>query len=240
MSHGHSTWTMATPRNFRAPPRKTRAPHIDVCWVKIDLGLTQETSDMMWSNRDGILCDLDKMFIITHECTMIIGHACTMIIGHACTLIIVLACTMIIVHACTMIIGETSTMITVHARTMIIVNACTMILVHVSCATGLMFGTVQVAGSRGEAARESRGFGGHRGPPMIGGWWGRGRQWILGNDIMSGDGQGWVHIEMAFLVMLTRCLALSSCRLLRFNGGCWQAIKCQVAWWCRGNNSGQN
>ena len=39
------------------------------------------------------------------------------------------------------------------------------------------------------------GFGGPRGPPMrgmVGGWY---SQWILGDDTISGDGQGWVDLE---------------------------------------------
>ena len=48
---------------------------------------------------------------------------------------------------------------------MIMIHECTMLVVHVSCPTGLMFGAVEVAGSKGAKPPEKAGDVGDRQPP---------------------------------------------------------------------------
>ena len=56
-----------------------------------------------------------------------------------------------------------------------------------------MFDAILWGGPGGEAPRESRGVWGGASPPNEGDGRGGGcSQWILGDDTISGDGQGWV------------------------------------------------
>ena len=67
-----------------------------------------------------------------------------------------------------------------------------------------MFDTILSGGPGGEVPRESRGVWGPRGPPMRGMVGGGDSQWIVGDDTISGDGQGWVDLYNVLVISWSR------------------------------------
>ena len=100
---------------------------------------------------------------------------------------------MVIVHTCTMIIG--------HA----------VIIVHVSCPMELMFGAIQIGGPGGVKLIGKAGrFGTREAPQWSDDDGGEDSRWLLQDDVISGDGQGWVD-AWAVCSMLGRCVRACIC-----------------------------